>query len=62
MLHEKKANGLPYLAANASEITNFIVSNFLDKDERPISESTVRTMLSPNKPEKRPKNDNKINL
>lgn len=62
MLHEKKANGMPYIDANATEITNFIVNNFLDKDEQPISESTVRTMLSPNKPEKRPKNDNKINL
>ena len=62
MLHEKKANGSPYLSANATEITNFIVSNFLDKDEQPLSESTIRTILSPNKPEKRPKNDNKINL
>lgn len=62
MLHEKKANGLPYIDATASEITTFIVDNFVDKDGHPISESTVRTMLSPNKPEKRPKNDNKINL
>jgi hypothetical protein len=62
MLHEKKANGLPYIDASASEITDFIVNNFVDKDGHPISESTVRTMLSPNKPEKRPKNDNRINL
>jgi hypothetical protein len=62
MLHEKKANGLPYLDANTTEITTFIVDNFVDKDGQPISESTVRTMLSPNKPEKRPKNDNKIHL
>ncbi len=62
MLHEKKANGLPYIDATASEITDFIVSNFVDKDGQLISESTVRTMLSPNKPEKRPKNDNRINL
>lgn len=62
MLHEKRSNGLPYIDATASEITDFIVNNFVDKDGQPISESTVRTMLSPNKPEKRPKNDNKINL
>lgn len=62
MLHEKKANGLPYIDATASEITTFIVDNFVDKDGHPISESTVRTMLSPNKPEKRPKNDNRIHL
>lgn len=62
MLHEKKANGLPYIDATASEITDFIVNNFVDKDGQPISESTVRTILSPNKPEKRPKNDNRVNL
>ncbi|MBL7894823.1 MAG: hypothetical protein JNK50_05995 [Bacteroidia bacterium] len=62
MLHEKKTNGLPYIDATASEITDFIVNNFVDKDGHPISESTVRTMLSPNKPEKRPKNDNRIQL
>lgn len=62
MLHEKKANGLPYLEANATEITAFIVDNFVDKDGQPLSESTVRTILSPNKAEKRPKSDNKINL
>jgi hypothetical protein len=62
MLHEKKANGLPYLDANATEITTFIVDNFVDKDGQHLSESTVRTMLSPNKPDKRPKSDNKINL
>lgn len=62
MLHEKKANNLPYLNTTATEITIFIVENFVDKDGQPISASTVRTMLSPNKPEKRPKNDNKINL
>lgn len=62
MLHEKKANGLPYLDATSTEITNFIVEHFLDRDGQPLSESTVRTMLSPNKPEKRPKNHNKIDL
>lgn len=62
MLHEKKANGLPYLDATSTELTAFIVEHFIDKDGQPLSESTVRTMLSPNKPEKRPKSDNKINL
>jgi hypothetical protein len=62
MLHEKKANGQPYLGANASQITQFIVNNFLDKDEQPLSEATVRTMLSPNKVDKRPKMDRKVLL
>lgn len=62
MLHEKKANGLPYIDATSTEITNFIVEHFLDKDGQPLSESTVRTMLSPNKSDKRPKNHNRIDL
>lgn len=62
MLHEKKANGLPYLDTNATTLVNFIVNNFVDKDGQPLSESTIRTMLSPNKPDKRPKGDNRINL
>src|SRR5690606_18355391 len=40
MLHEKKANGLPYIDATSTEITNFIVEHFLDKDGQPLSEST----------------------
>ncbi|MDF2450435.1 MAG: Uncharacterized protein K0R26_2939 [Bacteroidota bacterium] len=62
MLHEKKTNGQPYLMANASEITKFIVCNFLDKDGQPLSEATVRTMLSPNKADKRPKANGKVLL
>jgi hypothetical protein len=62
MLHEKKANGLPYLDASTPELINFLSSNFLDKDGHPLSESTIRTILTPNRPEKRPKNDNKIQL
>jgi len=62
MLHEKKANGLPYLDVNTPDLIHFITSNFADKDGYPLSESTVRTILSPNRAEKRPKNDNKIQL
>jgi hypothetical protein len=62
MLHEKKANGLPYLDVSTPDLIHFITSNFADKDGHPLSESTVRTILTPNRPEKRPKNDNKIQL
>jgi len=62
MLHEKKANGLPYLDVTTPNLINFISSNFTDKDGHPLSESTVRTILSPNRQEKRPKNENKIHL
>lgn len=62
MLHEKKVNGLPYLDVTTPELIQFIVSNFVDRDGQPLSESTIRTILTPNRPEKRPKNDNKIIL
>jgi hypothetical protein len=62
MLHEKKVDGLSYLDVTTPELIQFITSNFLDKDGQPLSESTVRTILTPNRPEKRPKNDNKIIL
>lgn len=62
LLHEKKANGLPYLDVTTPELINLIITNFSDKDGQPLSESTIRTMLSPNRPEKRPKSNNRINL
>ena len=62
MLHEKKANGLPYLDISTPDLIHFITSNFTDKDGHPLSESTVRTILSPSRTEKRPKNGNKVHL
>jgi hypothetical protein len=60
MHHEKKANGQSYLDTTTPELINFLVTHFVDKDEQPLSESTIRTMLSPNRPEKRPKKGNGV--
>lgn len=56
------ANGIPYLNASIQEITEIITANFLDKDGNEISPSTVRTILSPNRPEKRPKLDKRLSI
>jgi hypothetical protein len=62
MMFEKQADGLPYLDISTAKITAFIADNFVDKDGHPLSSSTIRTILSPNKPEKRPKQENRIKL
>lgn len=62
MLHEKKINGLPYIDATASDIASLIAEVFCDKDGIDISESTIRTYLSPNKVEKRAKGENELDF
>ncbi len=60
MLYEYPVNGKPFISCPQSKIVDIIVNNFLDKDNREISESTVRTILSEGKSEKRPKHDKRI--
>lgn len=60
MKNKESITGVPYINATVQEITDWIVANFLDKDGKEISPSTVRTILSPGRPEKRPKQDNRI--
>lgn len=60
--NELSINDKPYINASIQEITDLITNNFLDKDGNEISPSTVRTILSPNRPEKRPKQDKRISL
>lgn len=60
MRNNLNARGLPYLNTSIQEITDWIVRHFLDKEGKGISPSTVRTILSPNRPEKRPKQDDRL--
>lgn len=60
MKNKESVTGVPYINATIQEITDWIVANFLDKDGKEISPATVRTILSPGRPEKRPKQDNRI--
>lgn len=62
MKNSSAGNGLPFLDSSIQEITDLITYNFLDKDGNEISQATVRTILSPNRPEKRPKNDKRFSL
>ncbi len=62
MKNKLSVNGKPYIGVSIQEITDMIVQNFLDKDGNKISPATVRTILSPNRPEKRPKQDKGISV
>lgn len=62
MQNELKEKGKPYLEATTQDIAEFMVNNFIDKDNQPIPLSSVRTILTPSKIEKRPKADKKIDL
>ena len=42
---QKTADGNPYFDANANQIADLIVNNFVDKDGNPISPQTVKTIL-----------------
>jgi hypothetical protein len=44
----------PLLETSSSNLARFIVTNFTDKEGRPIKASSVQTMLKPNKIDKRP--------
>lgn len=60
MKNKESITGVPYINASIQEITDWIVANFLGKDGKEISAATVRTILSPGRHEKRPKQDNRI--
>lgn len=62
MLFEVKTDNLPFLDYSPSVIAEFIINNFVDKDGREISISTVRTILSPGKIDKRPSYDKRIKV
>ncbi|OWR12871.1 hypothetical protein [Chryseobacterium sp. VAUSW3] len=62
LMTQKTADGNPYFDANANQIADLIVNNFVDKDGNPISPQTVKTILKPSKEEKRPNNGKRIDL
>lgn len=52
----------PAIEAENSELVQLICNNFIDKDGNPISPQTVKTILMPSKPEKRPKGANIVDV
>jgi hypothetical protein len=62
LLHEKTINGLPYLEASTNDIAEMITTNFTDKEGNEISSETIKTILRPSRPEKRPKQNSRFIL
>jgi len=53
-------DGKPILEGTPEQITDILVKCFLDKEGRPLSPKTVKTILYPSKEEKRPKSDSRL--
>jgi hypothetical protein len=62
LLYEFKPDGKPYLDATPSEVAHFICNNFVDRNGKNLSISTIKTMLTPNKADKRPSCDKRFCL
>lgn len=59
---EMFTNGKPNIEGSVNDITAIIVNSYVDKDGRDLSAETVRTILSPSKSDKRPKEHKKIDI
>lgn len=62
MLHEYKQDGKPYIDNSSTDVANLIVNNFISRDGQKLSVSSIKTMLSPNKTDKRPSSDKRFSL
>jgi hypothetical protein len=62
MLHEIKTDGKPFIDNSPSEVAQFITLHFTDRNRKKMSINTVKTMLSPNKADKRPSSSKKLNI
>jgi hypothetical protein len=62
LLYEFKPEGKPYIDATPSEVAHFICNNFVDRNGKNLSISTIKTMLTPNKADKRPSCDKRFCL
>lgn len=62
LMNNHNAGGKPVIEATIAQIAALISRHFLDKDGFDISASTVATILDPNKHEKRPKGNKRIQL
>ncbi|MDX2190991.1 MAG: hypothetical protein SFY32_14115 [Bacteroidota bacterium] len=60
--NEITVNRTPVLNCSIESLTTLLSTCFLDKDGRPISKDTIRTILNPSKTDKRPKEHNRLNI
>jgi len=59
---EMQTNGRPIIEGSINDLAAVIVNSFVDKDGRDLSLDTVRTVLTPSKTDKRPKDHKKIDI
>lgn len=62
MANEMFTNGKPNMEGSTSDLTAIIVNSFVDKEGKDLSPETVRTILTPSKDDKRPKEHKKIDI
>ncbi|VTP91617.1 hypothetical protein [Sphingobacterium daejeonense] len=59
---EMQTNGRPTIEGSINDLAAVIVNSFVDKDGRDLSLDTVKTVLTPSKTDKRPKDHKKIDI
>ncbi|MCT1531350.1 hypothetical protein M3B46_10110 [Sphingobacterium daejeonense] len=59
---EMHTNGRPIIEGSVNDLAAVIVNSFVDKDGKDLSLDTVKTVLTPSKTDKRPKDHKKIDL
>ena len=57
---EYQVDGKPLLNVGFSDMAQFIVNNFVDKNGNTLSLDTVKTILNPARPEKRPNTEKRL--
>ena len=60
--HELLVDGKPFIDGSINDIVASIVNSFVDKNGNEISPETVKTILTPSRTDKRPKNHRKIDI
>ncbi|MCO4293062.1 hypothetical protein NF867_09320 [Solitalea sp. MAHUQ-68] len=56
-----RVDGIPLIDCSIPSLTEFIIQSFEDKDGKPLSAETLKTILRPNRYDKRPK-DGRIEI
>ncbi|WP_312362412.1 hypothetical protein [Sphingobacterium sp.] len=59
---EMHTNGRPIIEGSINDLAAVIVNSFVDKDGKDLSLDTVKTVLTPSKTDKRPKDHKKIDI
>ena len=62
LMKKKAPNGKPILPWTITQATDHICNTFCEPDGSSLSPATVRTYLSPSKPESRPKSQNEMEI